>query len=151
MELLHHYVADISDAARPEVENSAQSTAIHPEAFPRDATTVPVPVQAGDVLLFHGLTPHRSGSNSAPPTSDGGRSDESSGGAVRWAADIRYHAPGAGNCFPAEASFLARSADPSNPALVSDWREYLPSPFSFLHVCTHCGHGPQLTEWLQLA
>ena len=108
-------IAEISDPRRPDVESSAQSTSIHPDHLPRAeaATTVvtPCPVKAGDVVLFTSLAIHRSSAN---------RSDT-----VRWAADIRYQVPAAGNCFPAEASFLAASADPLNPLLVTDWREYV--------------------------
>jgi hypothetical protein len=94
-ELHRHYVAEISDPARPEVESSAQSTSIHPDFLPPedDVIVTPCPVSKGDVVLFTSLAIHRS----LPNHSD----------CVRWSADIRYQVPQAGNCFPREASFMA--------------------------------------------
>ncbi len=53
-ELHPHYVAEISDPTRPEVESSAQSTSIHPDFLPSedDVIVTPCPVSKGDVVLF---------------------------------------------------------------------------------------------------
>jgi len=102
-ELRPHYIAEISDPNRPEVESSAQSTSIHPDHLPSVAEQEEeqfearsCPVAAGDVVFFTSLAVHRSLPN---------RSD-----VVRWSADIRYQVPAAGNCFPREPSFLAKTA-----------------------------------------
>jgi hypothetical protein len=102
-ELRPHYIAEISDPNRPEVESSAQSTSIHPDHLPSVAQQEEeqfevrsCPVAAGDVVFFTSLAVHRSLPN---------RSD-----VVRWSADIRYQVPAAGNCFPREPSFLAKTA-----------------------------------------
>ena len=108
--LLHHYIANISHPTNREVESSAQSTSIHPDHLPHGCTPVAVPAAAGDVILLSSLTPHRSTANTS--------------GAVRWAADIRYQVPEAGNCFPQEASFLAASEQRPDD-VVTDWREYV--------------------------
>lgn len=93
--LRHHYIAEISDPRRPEVESSAQSTSIHPDFLPREADVeiTPCSVSKGDVVLFTSFAIHRSMAN---------HSDS-----IRWSADIRYQVPQAGNCFPQEASFQA--------------------------------------------
>ena len=41
---------------------------------------------------------------------------------MRWAADLRYNVPEAGNYYPGEGGFLARS---SKEQAVTDWREFL--------------------------
>lgn len=108
--LLHHYIANISHPTNREVESSAQSTSIHPDHLPHGCAPVAVPAAAGDVILLSSLTPHRSTANTS--------------GAVRWAADIRYQVPEAGNCFPQEASFLAASEQRPDD-VVTDWQEYV--------------------------
>lgn len=104
-------IANISDPENPAVESSAQSTTIHPDHLPATGcNTTLCPANLGDLVLFSAMTPHRTTANTS--------------GRVRWAADLRYAAPSAGNYFPQEASFLAASADETNPALVTDWKDW---------------------------
>ena len=85
-------------------ETSAPSLSVHPEHLPGN-DPVPVPADVGDVVLMTNLTCHRSTDN----VSD----------LIRWATDIRYNAPEAGDYYPWEAEFVARS--PSHPEnVVSD-------------------------------
>ena len=98
--LYKHYGANVS----------APGTTIHPDHFPTGVRVVDVPTMIGDVLLFSAYAPHRSTENTA--------------GVMRWAADLRYNVPEAGNYYPREGGFLGRSADPATPA-VADWREYV--------------------------
>lgn len=98
--LYKHYGANVS----------APGTTIHPDHFPTDVRVVDCPTTVGDVLLFSAYTPHRSTENTA--------------GVMRWAADLRYNVPAAGDYYPNEGGFLGRSANPGTPA-VTDWREYV--------------------------
>jgi len=89
---------------------TAPGTTIHPDHFPEGARIVDVPTMIGDALIFSAYVPHRSTENTA--------------GVVRWAADLRYNVPEAGNYYPGEGGFLGRSSrDPA--AAVTDWREYV--------------------------
>ena len=98
--LYKHYNANVS----------APGTTIHPDHFPTGVRVVDVPTMIGDVLLFSAYAPHRSTENTA--------------GVMRWAADLRYNVPEAGNYYPGEGGFLGRSSNPATPA-VTDWREYV--------------------------
>ena len=51
------------------------------------------------------------------------RSTENTAGVMRWAADLRYNVPEAGDFYPYEGGFLGRSAAPAGA--VTDWREYV--------------------------
>ena len=84
--VLRHYWADLK----------APGLSIHPDHLP-DVEPVPVPADVGDVVLMTNLTPHRSTDNRS--------------GLIRWAADLRYNTPEAGDYGPGEASFLARSKE----------------------------------------
>ncbi len=85
-------------------ETSAPSLSVHPDHMP-GTDPVPVPADVGDVVLMTNLTCHRSTGNVS--------------GLIRWATDIRYNAPEAGDYYPWEAEFVARS--PSHPEkVVSD-------------------------------
>jgi hypothetical protein len=68
---------------------------VHPEDVP-DWDPVPVPADIGDVVLMTNKTMHRSTANMS--------------GKIRWAADLRYNAPEAGDYYTSEAGFLARSS-----------------------------------------
>ena len=86
----------------------APPLAVHPDHLP-DTEPVPVPADIGDVVLMTNMTPHRSTDNPS--------------GLIRWAVDLRYNAPEAGDYGPGEAGFLARST--KTPAQVfTDWREF---------------------------
>jgi len=98
--LHHHYSANVT----------APGVTIHPDHFPRNARIVDCPALVGDVLLFSAYCPHRSVGNTA--------------GVMRWAADIRYNVPEAGDYYPAEGGFLGCSAQPGAD-VVDDWREYV--------------------------
>eukprot|EP01047_Picozoa_sp_COSAG01_P085056 COSAG01_NODE_18522_length_1068_cov_1.818744_1_plen_308_part_01 len=98
-ELVHHYGANVL----------APGTTIHPDHFPAGMRVEPAPAMIGDVLLFSAYTPHRSTENRA--------------GVMRWAADIRYHVPQAGDYYPHEWGFLGKSA--RRGAALTDWREYV--------------------------
>jgi len=71
--------------------------------------TQPVPADIGDVVLMTNMTPHRSTDNTS--------------GLIRWATDLRYNAPEAGDYGPGEAGFLARSARTPDRVL-TDCREF---------------------------
>ncbi len=97
--VFRHYWAEIK----------APSLSIHPDHMP-DVDPIAVPADVGDVVLMTNMTPHRSTDNRS--------------GLIRWAADLRYNAPQAGDYGPGEASFLARSrARPGD--VVTDWREFV--------------------------
>ena len=98
-ELVHHYGANVL----------APGTTIHPDHFPAGMRVEPAPAMVGDVLLFSAYTTHRSTENRA--------------GVMRWAADIRYHVPQAGDYYPHEWGFLGKSAREGD--VVTDWREYV--------------------------
>jgi ectoine hydroxylase-related dioxygenase (phytanoyl-CoA dioxygenase family) len=107
--IVRHYRADVA----------APPLAVHPDHLPA-GEPVPVPADIGDIVLLTNLTCHRS----TPNTS----------GQIRWAADLRYNAPAAGNYYPSEAEFLARSAA-SPDAVLADAeafftlrREHTPDP-----------------------
>ncbi len=86
----------------------APSLTIHPDHLP-DPEPIPVPADIGDIVLLTNMTPHRSTDNTS--------------GLIRWAADLRYNAPEAGDYGPGEAGFLARSnATPDQ--VITDWRAF---------------------------
>lgn len=86
----------------------APPLSVHPDHLP-EFDSVPVPADIGDVVLMTNMTPHRSTDNSS--------------GLIRWAVDLRYNAPEAGDYGPGEAGFLARSKKtPEN--VITDWREF---------------------------
>ena len=96
--VLRHYWANLT----------APSLTVHPDHLP-DQDPVPVPADIGDAVLMTNLTPHSSIPNNS--------------GLIRWAADLRYNTPEAGDYGPFEAEFLARStATPG--AVMTDWREF---------------------------
>jgi len=74
--------------------NPAPPLTVHPDYLP-DTRPVPVPADIGDVVMLTNFTMHRS----TPNTS----------GLIRWAADLRYNSDQAGDIYPYEAEFLARS------------------------------------------
>ena len=80
------------------------------DSFPANARIVDCPALVGDVLLFSAYCPHRSVTNTA--------------GVMRWAADIRFNVPEAGDYYPAEGGFLGCSSQPGAD-VVDDWREYV--------------------------
>jgi hypothetical protein len=79
-----HYWADVP----------APPLTVHPDHLP-DIEPVAVPAAPGDAVLMTGTTCHRSIANRS--------------GLIRWAIDLRYNAPEAGDYFAYEAGFLARS------------------------------------------
>lgn len=81
---------------------------VHPDHLP-DTQPVPVPANIGDAVLLTNLTMHQSTENNS--------------GLIRWATDLRYNAPEAGNYYPFEAEFLARSQK-SPEKVITDWREF---------------------------
>lgn len=86
--VLRHYGANVK----------APGLTVHPDHIPGDTPApVTVPCSVGDALLFGHMTPHRS--------------EENSSGLIRWAADLRYTPPEAGDWGPGEGGFLARSAN----------------------------------------
>ena len=97
--VLRHYRANLL----------APSLTVHPDHLP-EVEPVAVPAGVGDIVLLTNLTPHRSTDNDS--------------GLIRWAADLRYNAPEAGDYGPGEAGFLARSAAAPAEAL-TDWREFV--------------------------
>ena len=97
-EVFRHYWANLQ----------APSLTVHPDHLP-EVEPVLVPANIGDAVLMTNLTPHRSIDNSS--------------GIIRWAADLRYNAPEAGDYGPQEAEFLARSrATPED--VLTDWKEF---------------------------
>jgi phytanoyl-CoA hydroxylase len=86
----------------------APPLSVHPDHLP-DIDPVPVPADIGDVVLMTNMTPHRSTDNTS--------------GLIRWATDLRYNAPEAGDYGPGEAGFLARSARTPDRVL-TDCREF---------------------------
>lgn len=96
--VFRHYVANLL----------APSLTVHPDHLP-DRQPVPVPAAVGDVVLMTNMTPHRSTDNTS--------------GLVRWATDLRYNAPAAGDYGPGEAGFLARSKETPEKVL-TDWRQF---------------------------
>lgn len=102
--LHRHYLANVRAFAA-----GSSPTTIHPDHFPQEARAVTVPAMLGDVLVFSAYTPHRSTANTS--------------GVMRWAADLRYNVPAAGDYYPFEGGFLARSAREPG-AVVADYREY---------------------------
>ena len=109
--LHRHYQANVT----------APSTTLHPDCFPANIAVVDAPAMIGDVLLFSAYTPHRSIENSA--------------GLMRWAADIRYNVPDAGDYYPREGGFLGCSSNP-DADVVSDWRECVSTSLSTTRCCT---------------
>jgi len=97
--VLRHYYANLL----------APSLTVHPDHLPA-LDPVPVPAGIGDIVLLTNLTPHRSTDNNS--------------GLIRWAADLRYNAPEAGDYGPGEAGFLARSAAAPDTVL-QDWRAFV--------------------------
>ena len=71
---------------------------------------VSLPMQKGDVLFVHKLTPHGSGPNNT--------------NAVRWSMDLRYQKTGEPSPRPEWPSLVARSRrDPSSETVYEDWRD----------------------------
>lgn len=117
--VFRHFRADIK----------APSLAIHPDHLP-EVEPVAVPADIGDAVLMMNLTPHRSIPNRS--------------GLIRWAADLRYNAPEAGNYGPGEAGFLARSkVSPSQ--VVTDWEQF------DLMRKNHVPEGKADRNWLKQA
>lgn len=96
--VLRHYRANLL----------APSLSVHPDHLP-DVAPVPVPAAVGDIVLLTNLTPHRSTDNTS--------------GLIRWATDLRYNAPEAGDYGPGEAGFLARSRRHPDQVL-GDWQAF---------------------------
>jgi len=69
---------------------------------------VTLPMEKGDVLFVHKLTPHGSGPNNTD--------------AVRWSMDLRYQKTGGPSPRPEWPSLVARSQlDPSSETVYEDW------------------------------
>lgn len=96
--VVHHYHA----------EHDGPALTVHPNEMP-DTAPVAVPADIGDVVLLNSLTFHSSTENLTD--------------AIRWAADLRYNAPEAGDYYPLEAQFLARSEDPDK-IQIKDWHSF---------------------------
>ena len=82
--VVRHFWADIK----------APSLSVHPDHLP-ETKPVAVPADIGDVVFLTNLTMH----SSTPNTSD----------LIRWATDLRYNSDQAGDIYPYEAEFVARS------------------------------------------
>ena len=82
-------------------------------SYSRDLPEVekmPLPMNKGDVLIMHKLTPHGSGPNNT---------DE-----VRWSLDLRYQKTGEPSPRPEWPSLVCRSRrDPTSETLYEDWRD----------------------------
>ncbi len=79
------------------------------DGFIDESEAVPLPVQAGGLVLFHPLTPHASLPN--------GTRD------FRWSFDLRYNVTGQPTGRSHFPSFVARSAkDPAS--MLTNWREW---------------------------
>lgn len=74
-----------------------------------DTERVALPMDKGDVLIMHKLTPHGSGPNHT--------------NAVRWSMDLRYQKTGDPSPRPEWPSLVTRSADPSIESRYEDWRD----------------------------
>jgi phytanoyl-CoA hydroxylase len=75
-----------------------------------DIEPVSLPMDKGDVLIMHKLTPHGSGPNTT--------------NAVRWSMDLRYQKTGDPSPRPEWPSLVARSRrDPLSETLYEDWRD----------------------------
>ncbi len=71
---------------------------------------ISLPMQKGDVLFVHKLTPHGSGPNNTD--------------AVRWSMDLRYQKMGEPSPRPEWPSLVARSRrDPALETVYEDWRD----------------------------
>ena len=71
---------------------------------------ISLPMQKGDVLFVHKLTPHGSGPNNT--------------NAVRWSMDLRYQKTGEPSPRPEWPSLVARSQrDPAAETVYEDWRD----------------------------
>ena len=71
---------------------------------------VSLPMEKGDVLIMHKLTPHGSGPNNTD--------------AVRWSMDLRYQKTGAPSPRPEWPNLVARSrSDPDNETTYEEWRD----------------------------
>ena len=79
------------------------------DGFVDEAATVPLPVRAGGVVLFHPLTPHASLVN----RTDG----------FRWSFDLRYHVTGQPSGRSHFPEFVARSRRAPDTVL-TDWRAW---------------------------
>jgi len=82
----------------------APSLTTHPDEMP-DNEPVPVPADVGDVVLLSNLVCHRSTANNS--------------GEIRWSLDLRYNGPDAGNFYPYEAEFMARSREDPGKVVTS--------------------------------
>lgn len=96
--VLRHYWAD----------TPAPPLSVHPDYMPV-TKPAPVPANLGDVVLLTNCTVHRSTDNSS--------------GLIRWSVDLRYNDVSAGDYYPYEAGFLARSRS-NHGEVVTDWREF---------------------------
>lgn len=105
--------------------NPAPPLTVHPEDVP-DWDPVPAPADIGDVVLLTNKTMHRSTANLS--------------GKIRWAADLRYNAPEAGDYYTSEAGFLARSAKHADKVLTD------PQAFESLRK-SHVGTGSIDRTW----
>jgi phytanoyl-CoA hydroxylase len=74
-----------------------------------DTEKVSLPMQKGDVLIMHKLTPHGSGPNNTDR--------------VRWSMDLRYQITGEPSPRPEWPSLVARSSDPSLETAYEAWRD----------------------------
>ncbi len=73
-----------------------------------DTRPIWLPMQKGDVLIMHKLTPHGSGPNNT--------------NAVRWSMDLRYQKTGEPSPRPEWPSLIARSRrDPGSETTFEDW------------------------------
>lgn len=79
------------------------------DGFVDEAVTLPLPVRAGGVVLFHPLTPHASLVN----RTDG----------FRWSFDLRYHVTGQPSGRSHFPEFVARSRRAPDTVL-TDWRAW---------------------------
>ena len=75
-----------------------------------DVKPVSLPMNMGDVLIMHKLTPHGSGPNKTD--------------AVRWSMDLRYRKTGEPSPRPEWPSQIVRSrSDPASETAYEDWRD----------------------------
>jgi ectoine hydroxylase-related dioxygenase (phytanoyl-CoA dioxygenase family) len=75
-----------------------------------DVKPVSLPMNMGDVLIMHKLTPHGSGPNKTD--------------ALRWSMDLRYQKTGEPSPRPEWPSQIVRSrSDPASETAYEDWRD----------------------------
>ncbi len=98
------------------------------DAFLPKGDTVPVPVRAGGMVIFHPLTPHAS----LPNVSDG----------YRWSFDLRYHVTGQRSGRSQFPEFVARSR--TNPETeLRDWQAWKLMWEETRRTLAHRAHIPQ--------